>query len=364
MKKILYASLLVLAACADKAPKADGPLFGEIDINAPIIPGAKLSEIFGDYRIIPLETNDSSLIGGVMYSPQRYIKHDGRFYVNSENAVLVFDNDGKFIQRLDRYGEGPGEYSYFSDYNVIPATTGTEIWVSGNSRIHRYDAATLEFKGDFPLENYGLESYYVNDSTVLIHQNQGREVAVYTVDGRKRMDFYDHNPAEIVAGGATMAFTPLGNDVVLNVAGTNDAIVYYSDGDSLGFRKMVTPQDDLITLEKARELDAQYGQPESFREARKYIALGDIRKVGDQTVMINMMPEGDNYYLKFLLSTPEGTKAYRAYPEGGDALVNDINDSQIVLSTIHMTQSPDSFLFVALPEDDNNPSLVELKSFK
>lgn len=61
-----------------------------------------------EIRYIPLETNDSSLIGEV----SKIIYRHHRFYVLDKklNQVVVFSEDGNFLSRIHRVGSGPDEY--------------------------------------------------------------------------------------------------------------------------------------------------------------------------------------------------------------------------------------------------------------
>jgi hypothetical protein len=76
-----------------------------------------MSSLFKKVKPIPLETTDESLIG--------YIRNvqifDGKIFVLDKDfakGVFVFDMDGKFIRKIGRIGQGPGEYVYLSDFTI------------------------------------------------------------------------------------------------------------------------------------------------------------------------------------------------------------------------------------------------------
>ncbi|MDE6240557.1 MAG: 6-bladed beta-propeller, partial [Muribaculaceae bacterium] len=54
----------------------------------------QLSKLFSKFRLIELETNDNSLIGG---EGRKIIKQDSLFYIQSINEILVFNNEGKYL---------------------------------------------------------------------------------------------------------------------------------------------------------------------------------------------------------------------------------------------------------------------------
>lgn len=75
----------------------------------------KLSEFAEDVEYIPLQTTDSSLIGGVV---NKIVTTDNSIYILNNNVILCFDIDGKFLFKLDKQGRGPEEYMYISDFDV------------------------------------------------------------------------------------------------------------------------------------------------------------------------------------------------------------------------------------------------------
>ena len=85
-----------------------------------------ISEIIDStfFRIIPLETNNTSLIGKMS---KLFFKHN-RFYIldQMQKSIIVFDERGKFIFKFNASGKGPGEYveiasATITDHNIIIA---------------------------------------------------------------------------------------------------------------------------------------------------------------------------------------------------------------------------------------------------
>lgn len=70
-------------------------------------------------ELIPLETTEENLIGEIT----RLIFHDGKYYIRSTNSMqnaklFVFDENGKYIQKIGNKGVGPGEYLDFEDFTL------------------------------------------------------------------------------------------------------------------------------------------------------------------------------------------------------------------------------------------------------
>lgn len=67
-------------------------------------------------QYIPLETTDSCLISNLL---NLQVTTDYMFMYNGKTEeVLQFDRKGKFIRRVGRQGNGPGEYSMISELAV------------------------------------------------------------------------------------------------------------------------------------------------------------------------------------------------------------------------------------------------------
>ena len=70
----------------------------------------KLSDIAEKVAFVPLETTDTSLVARQMLSQIRLA--NGCIYVPCSEGLLTFDEKtGKFLRRISRKGQGPGEYT-------------------------------------------------------------------------------------------------------------------------------------------------------------------------------------------------------------------------------------------------------------
>jgi hypothetical protein len=70
---------------------------------------------YKDIRIVPLETNDSCLIG---FSSKFLIKDSLVFMSDFQANLYVFDLSGRFLNRIGRQGEGPEEYVALTTFFV------------------------------------------------------------------------------------------------------------------------------------------------------------------------------------------------------------------------------------------------------
>lgn len=89
-------------------------------INLNLFLGDKSFEfgnLVNEVKIIPLETNNKSLVGGIykIITTEEYIYIMDNF---KDGGIIIFDRNGKFIKRFS-HGQGPGELSrlYDIDYD-------------------------------------------------------------------------------------------------------------------------------------------------------------------------------------------------------------------------------------------------------
>ena len=108
--KMLMAALgVMMAGCVGNGDKDQGSLVVTGLYQPQKI--SNLSELLEIVDVVPLATNDSSLIAEV-----NQLRCDGeRFYVydkpwtGGNPSVKIFGRDGSFIRTVTRTGEGPGE---------------------------------------------------------------------------------------------------------------------------------------------------------------------------------------------------------------------------------------------------------------
>ena len=71
----------------------------------------------GNIRYIPLETTDECLLGNA----DKILIQNNRIYVadfNKAMSLFVFDMNGKYLFKINKRGQGPGEYTSFRDFDI------------------------------------------------------------------------------------------------------------------------------------------------------------------------------------------------------------------------------------------------------
>jgi hypothetical protein len=105
-----------------------------IDFEKPV--QVSVFDYFKSVELIPLETINNSLIGRL----RKMFYYQGHYYVldGQQNIVIVFDRDGKFIFKIDKRGQGPGEYPFLNDIHINPATGHLEL-LCAMGFVYEYD---------------------------------------------------------------------------------------------------------------------------------------------------------------------------------------------------------------------------------
>jgi len=162
MKKTTLIFLLIiafLASCRDRSSdvmrevRLNGATLTEINIdNIPAeVIEIKLSDLFTDFQIIPLETREECLIGG--YNKVATLTANNIFVGFHEpdkpTVTLRFDLDGNFINSIGVGGRGPGEHrghdvgEIIADDNKEIITIDWSGYVSDGPMIYKYDGTWL-----------------------------------------------------------------------------------------------------------------------------------------------------------------------------------------------------------------------------
>ena len=94
-----------------------------------------ISENLSITNIVVLETVDASLVRHI----KRIIKHDDKLIVlNSGKEILIFNKEGKFLNKINKKGNGPNEYTNIIDITLDDNNENIIIY-SDNFKLLVYD---------------------------------------------------------------------------------------------------------------------------------------------------------------------------------------------------------------------------------
>ena len=138
MKKIAY--LFVLALLVGCGQAENGLSDAELISLPSGIEVLDMSGVVKSVSFMQPEITDESLITSTL----KTYRIDGKVYIGSDNAILVFGEDGSFTHRIEHQGNGPGEYVRLTDFDISEETKTIYLLDNNAQRILLYS-----LDGDF-----------------------------------------------------------------------------------------------------------------------------------------------------------------------------------------------------------------------
>lgn len=171
---------LCVAGCTAGSSTAGQPQVLDLSLTGNIA-SLSLSEISQETDLIPLQTNDSILLGQIV----RIVQSGDFIYVGDKDKIVVFDATGKYVNRLCRQGQGPDEYLNITDFQV---EKNGSVWImSPNNRslYHYHLDGRLLKKHQLPF--WGTHLLLNHDATQMLVY-VGNEKSDQNNDRLKRID--------------------------------------------------------------------------------------------------------------------------------------------------------------------------------
>lgn len=355
---VLYIGLIFLFACSNEQQL--GKTVFEVTDDVKVHEGkVTLSALFPEWRLISLETNDSSLIGG---RANKVVQRGSNYYIESQGAILCFGKDGDFIRRIDKKGNGPEDYVEISDFDVIKSESGKwELWISGVNGIKIYDISSGSYLRDIPTGKYVHQFKYVNAHTVLLITSEDKFFQICDLKGNIRKSFMDKDLANSVH--KFHQFFNWEGNIAYQLGDTQTAIVYDPTSDRCFMQAILPAWKYALTPEISRRYYEKYGYMEQYKHLMDdYAVLSTIYPVNNKAVFSWIYP-GMNYSLMIYSSSACSLFAF-------SDIVNDIfhSDNNLFLATLLCCDSDDSStLLFQIPSEgtsgleEDNFRLLEVK---
>ena len=160
MKKLIYASALLVGLLTACSPSAQKGHEGQIDVLPAFenLTELKVSQLGKNIRYVPLETTDSSLIGAAysikLLEDAILVSYGGR----TESHCYLFDREtGKFIREIGHKGEDPKGYSGPKAY--VHPITGHLYFQRNPNKLIKYNQ-NGEFLGEAIIPNSFSTGFY------------------------------------------------------------------------------------------------------------------------------------------------------------------------------------------------------------
>lgn len=148
-----------------------------------------IDDLFSKIEIIPLETKTISLIKEV----SKVVYYGGKFFVLDYllSQLLIFDEKGKFINKISNKGSGPNEYANISDFTIDKAI-GEIILLSPVDNSLYFYSLNAEFKRRKRLvESAGgaYKSMYLMNKDTLV---------LWSLDFEHRLKYYSFSKDSVI----------------------------------------------------------------------------------------------------------------------------------------------------------------------
>lgn len=160
MKKYLLLLQFFICSCSVDNVKDLSPTL-QIDLSQSEY-NIVADSIFEAAKYIPLETTDNSLISTI----DKIIIYDNTFYIldKKQKSIILFNNQGKYINKLNNIGRGPNEYLSLEDFFIDNDTIYIFSSVSQKIIIHNLDFSPIR---SFKVPTYGTNISLINDKIYL-----------------------------------------------------------------------------------------------------------------------------------------------------------------------------------------------------
>lgn len=259
---------------------------------------ANLLEYVSGIKLIPLETNDSLLIGG----NNELAVSDGEYYVVNRGAndcVFRFDPKGRFLNTIGVKGRGPGEYPGLVNMQLLNDTV--IIYASPGMSVNLYtkEGAYLGQK-QYP-EMGGAFFYKTGDDEYLVYNGYGmrepERVYLFSPGTNGRSGFLRTDAKVINISDGLPAFDILKDTVFIREA-YNDTIFRYELGGKriapyLRFDFGKNAIDKKVFEFGDRMESAQYFMSLEYASVRRYMEDAAMRLV---EVIVNKKPLPEMIY--------------------------------------------------------------------
>ena len=138
---------------------------GEIISISPVSdPGTlNISDYLTNIRFIPLQTNDSCLLSSTL----NLKVNDNCIYISNKQAIVYFDDTGKFISKIKHQGRGPFEYVSLTDF-VVLKDNKIAVLDNAKKRLIIYDLTKRNSLKTIDLGCFSRACEMVNDSIIVV----------------------------------------------------------------------------------------------------------------------------------------------------------------------------------------------------
>lgn len=215
-------------------------------------------------KILPLETNNQALIGQIS---RIYMAEDALFILDKNfRSVVIYDNNGRYVNSIQNIGAGPKEYIDLGDICVDNTNKELVVLCTRPSKVQFYS-----YQGKFLREKSLGDQYYTRLTTDGeyfyfqddVNVNKKQEIAIYDRQLNHKSDMLEHGKEFENNDLGTVALFGQGNsmtqDSSIHIVRGFDNIIYEAkDGEiyskyQLDFKERTLPENLLASKMKPFE---------------------------------------------------------------------------------------------------------------
>jgi hypothetical protein len=337
----LLATFIILFSCRDNIPESS--LVNDFKFN--IQETKNIEELLGNkINTIQLQDTLESFVGNV----NKIIKKNDVFYIMSDDRrILIFEKNGKFHSSLDKRGGGPGEYNMLSDFDMFDNDGVTEMWICDFDKIRKYTYSEDKWNCSENIQfDNAVSKFKIVDNRyllVLTGQNE-KSLTVTDLNGKKLTAFLKKEIPFIMF--KPVQFPSVNTSYMFQLGVSNEVVLFNPDSQTFSHHRIVN--EDFLTSKSLLFLFEKRGQ-EYLRELSRLKPVRGYRQIND------------NCWLDYI-DYNENPVRYVASRQNGSWRKMKVDfDEYPALATIGMSDSPDSFILVEFPENDNQN--IVLKEF-
>ena len=253
-----------------------------------------LSSVFKNSKIIRLETTEESLIG---HRINKIKKVNGNYFISyNDLALVVFDNQGKFLYKIQREGNGPGEYIMLQDFDILPSGN---IVITDSRKLLFY-SSTGEFIKTVPMDIICFNLKAIDEDNFLIRASRA-DYIVYLINAKGDILSKQLERNDLTVLGRGVSFYALDNDRILYQREvTNDFLLYNTKRKDFININLLCDEDHILSIEtvnKHKKMDQRF-------DGLSYADENPSVKA------INGIALSDDHLLFFVGQPPSGYKCY------------------------------------------------------
>lgn len=317
-------------------------------------------DLFSKVEIIPLEVSESSLLHENI---SKIIFHNNMYYVMpvKQNTLFVFDSRGKYLDQINKHGNGPGEYNELQDFNFNRFTGNLEL-MSAFGYVNVYDTCGKKFKERLVFPGMPIMHNFT-------HLTSNKYLFFSDVREDGKIVCYDINEKKIVSEGYDLpkflffntpyhhSFSPfyLCGEQICFVQGYNGDVFTVEEDGTLSPRYLWDFGEynfDISDLEeKPIEYYVKYARTKGSKYVNTFVAYGE----NSSYYMTRFKFENKIYHLVFN-KKDESYKVFRTFKENVVCFPIAVDDD-----AAYSYVSPKELFFAINPDilDDENKKRYE-----